>query len=235
MNNLPPNLAEEIQPGLTVIWWGRRAFYELTDDIGRAIFRLLVLASFAAWGAGLLEDPTRQMQFYLAMLLPLIIIVIKLLDKIDVWLREVYVVCRNDSATGDTRGRVYKFQGGGIRDFRTDDDPITVAWPNIELTEPPLYPLWGWLTGEQMVNITLISIQREYITGQRISPKLLKAVRQVQGTPSRAIIQSLPEGYQAIFALKALREAGELDPVFLKARLPLLVDSLLFGPGGGEQ
>lgn len=179
---LDPKYSRQLQSGLQVIYWSKRCFYEVVEELSEAAFRIWITVGLAYY----IESTTRLggWRYWLAIGIICVLLSQKAIYEVTAWTGEVYVVCR-DTVNGN--GRVYKFyltkskgwfKEHGINEYITPGSPACPYdqdWP---------YSVWGFITGENMERINLRSVTNTFIEGRKISPKLRQAIDMVRGKPS---------------------------------------------------
>jgi len=205
----PESILKQIQPGLAIEWWGRRAIFEYMEELSDALFEGWVIGSVLygifnamssnrdGWG----WQPWQYVVLGVLMLFPFRLFVYEYLK----WLNEIYIVCRNDEKGG---GEVYKFWG--VFTQRSISDPITDRSPSISTTYPINYRLWGFFTGERMLKIHLMSDNNAFIDGRRVSPAMAYAIRRVRGSEPRVTVDEYPQTIQYLREVDRLRSRGLL-------------------------
>lgn len=179
MNQLPIEVQESLQPRLKVIWWGRRAIYEMAEEISEGIFRTWIILSITWWlesNFRLTEDLFNPVGYWLVAVILCLLAAHHALLEVAFWKNEIYVVCLDEQNGG---GRVYKFFGWLNK--KHIDEPISPASPTVTYDQPWFYRIWGKLTGEQMARISLKSMNHTFLDGQRISPQFEKAIQKIRG------------------------------------------------------
>lgn len=217
--NLPSHFLEEIQPGLSIEWWGRRATYEYIEELSDALFWCWALASLVYGLVLLLESPSAWWGLLL-LVFPARHFVMELLK----WYDEVYVVCRNDDR-GD--GEVYKFHGTFTQ--KKKSDPITNRSPASTTVKPFRYRVWGWLTGEHMERVTLSSDNNIYLKGERVSPQFDKSIRRVRSADTKKDREKMPDAVSYLREIDRLAIAGYIPQAQAKHYVQTILGRVMFG------
>lgn len=191
-----------------VVWWSRRAIFEVVEEVAEAIFRAWVVASmFYITFPG--KEYVDLQGWWLACLFVCLVVTHRGIKEIFEWQNEVFIVTRDDSGGG----RIYKFSGWLSE--KAPSDKITETSPAVSTDTPWFYRLWGWMTNEKMTRVNLFSQQHIYIQGQRITPDIVRAITSVRGAPPRSGDE--PPDFGALRNLEAVRQAyidGLIDKSF---------------------
>lgn len=217
--NLPAELASKIQPGLAIEWWGRRAFYEVIEELSDSVWWSIVIVSLLYN----LYQVTGELRLWFGLIF-LIYPFQGFFFEFLKWKAEVYVVCRNDNQGG---GRVYKFSG--VLNRKTIDDAVSASGPAATTEEPWNIRLWGRLTGERMQKVHLSSQNNQYVDGRRLPPQFLKAISSVRGAEPVAKEQNLPGTIQAMRELDRARSSGLIPQHEAVAHARALAHRLVWG------
>lgn len=218
---IPEFVQQKLQPRLHVIWWGRRAHYEVVEEISNGIFWIYIIL-------GLAYNVDRStslggMTFWAGVGILLLLATQHAFVEVMTWLNEVYVVARDETNGG---GRVYKFFGWLSK--RYIDDAITVQSPAIIPEQMWYHRLWGWITGEQMSKIKLASMNHVYIEGKKISPQFEWAIKQVRGfKPPKEEVS--PTHLSNLVYLSEGKQTGLLRPKFAVDAAEALVMKSVYG------
>lgn len=179
---LPDHILKRIAD-LTPYWWGRRAFYEVIEEIGISVYRVywVLVIAWNLWSWEWIK--VDWLTYSVIVGIFVIIAANKATMELIRWNKEIYVVAYNETNGG---GKVFKFHGifkDGVKaDAITPTAPVPVeGWRN-EI-EGSFYKLWGWLTGERMTRVTLQSQNHVYLSGDRVSPQFVLAIERIQGAP----------------------------------------------------
>lgn len=174
---LPEFVTKELQPNVNVIWWGRRATFEVVEEVSEAIFRYWIIISAASLVRPLdLASLRADWRIWATALALCILVSRKAFMELVRWQNEIFVVVEDPVNGG---GRIYKFWGWQTK--RSVDEAITTSSPTILPEKPWFYRLWGWVTGEHMERITLKSVNHTYMDGRKISPRFQGSIKQVRG------------------------------------------------------
>lgn len=194
MKRLPEHVKHGINSRYHIIWWGRRAVFEVVEEISQDIFKVSIavnlanlLAPVAEWLLGIFIpnyslDPYN---YWSAITVLCIVLAHNSIFEIMRWKNEVYVVVR-DQSSGN--GRVYKFYGWLNR--RMIDEPITERSPSVIQDQSFWQRQWKAITGEDMCRVTLKSQNHgAFLDGRRISSKFVKAINEVSG-PKPEVVET---------------------------------------------
>ena len=203
-----------------MIWWGRRAFYEVVEELSAALWWSVFIGLIVTHIA--LEAPKWvTWQSTLAIGLLYIYIWWEALIEIEIWRHEIFAV-GFDAQTGE--GRIYKFfvpAGKSKTRFFTKpwlafnrdyfEDYITLGSPSPQTSEWWWYRIWGWFTGEKMIRLKLASVTNVYVEGQKVPPELLGAIRYVRATQPKKQEVKGPESYM-LQEIRLAKLSGEITP-----------------------
>lgn len=187
MKQLPEAYREKIQSNLTIIWWGRRAFYEVVEELSSAIWWSIFFGLIFTH-IGWYYEKWLTWQSLIGATLIFVYIWYYALIELELWRNEIYAVGL-DPQTGD--GRVYKFFApvgkSKIRFWEvlsraSIDEAITQQSPAILPHTWWWYRVWGWFTGEKMSKVMLKTPNYVFLEGQRISPEFHKAISYVRSS-----------------------------------------------------
>lgn len=181
MKQLPEEIAKQIQPRLTVVWWGRRAVYEIVEEISEDAFRVYIIACIALFIEPAVtylaeEFGLTASTYWYAVAVACLVFSNRSFREVMYWLNEIYVVARDDVNGG---GRVYKFSGWLNKEHI--DEPISPSSPTMLFEQSFFQRVWQWVTGEGMVRISLKSQNHTFIEGRRISPLFSRAIKSMIG------------------------------------------------------
>lgn len=175
MTDLPEYVKQNIMDNQTILTWERRRKYELWEENAYSIwFAIAVILMGIDYSCTTRYQITRcdfPVQLWTAILIILVYLWWPTVIEHMRWFNEVYVVTQDDQ-TGN--GRFYKFYGIFTKGYI--DEPITAQSPTVIPHEHWWYRLWGWITGEKMVRITIKSQNHTYMEARRVSPKLVKSI-----------------------------------------------------------
>lgn len=210
--DLPEFARSEVSEHETVVFWTRRAPYEMVEEFSQGLFFIvwyiagLVMAAVALDWPGLLA----------ALVLvgwPMWYMISEHLN----WEYEIYVVTEY---TQDKGGVLYQIVGPW--DVKSKAIPINAAFSGLTTHEPLRYRLWGWVTGEHMERVTLSAGPNVVINGSRMPPELRKAINLVKGSPATAGANDNPD---TIKASQEIRRMG-LERHFPQWRIQNMLDRL---------
>lgn len=223
MKTLPADIQRELQPKLKVIWWGRRAVFEVVKEISNGIFWIYIIAG-VGYNAAYYTDLDQSYTYWIAVAIAALMAFQHAFLEIMAWKNEIYVVAR-DEVNGN--GRVYKFWGWLTK--RHIDKSISADWPTILPENAWYYRLWGYCTGEKMSKIKLSHPDHVYLEGRKISPDFERAIKFIRGY--KAPKEDLPP--TSLSALAYLHEAkvGGLikDTAFIENAAKKLISSQIYG------
>jgi hypothetical protein len=176
MKKLPDHIRNKIRPGLTVRWSGRRAVFEVIEEVSEATFRIWIVISIGIAVHQLFPDMdiTR-----LAIVIAIICLIAahRAILELLTWFNEIHVVCADEERDG---GRVFKFTGFASQ--RSFSEPITAAMPTIDVERPWYFRLWGYVTGEKMERVRLYSANHTFLEGRKMHPNFYFALMMVGGS-----------------------------------------------------
>lgn len=214
MKTIPEQYQNKIQSDLTVIWWGRRAFYEVVEELSTASWwTLLATLLFLSYIQNFPKMITWQ--FFAAVLIAYFYIWYRALIEIEVWRHEIFAVAMNFD-TGE--GRIYKFfapVGNKVKFWQVFsrayiDEPITSQSPAILPNQWWWYRLWGAMTGEQMMRVAMKSVNNTFLEGSKISPNFKRAIDQVRAAQPK---KNLAQGNLALASLKDMAQLAAIGMV----------------------
>lgn len=221
MKSLPEWVTTKLQPNLHIVYWTRRARYEVVEEVSEALFR----AGMISWFAWILIENT-SLEAANVMAVALICSLYlghKAILEILRWQNEYHVVCEDPINGG---GRVYKFYGFWNR--MVIDEKIDDNSPTIIISALGFARLWGWLTGEKMEKVVLKGRNNTYLDGQKVSPRYAAAIKEVRGTPK--VKEDLsPTDLRRGNEIIRFRDAGLLDHRVAKQAIEALVQNNIFG------
>lgn len=222
---LPQFVTEKLQPKLKVIWWGRRARYEIVEEFSEAIFRVWIIVSIAYdiesnLGLGNIQP----FNYWLVVFIVCLFAAHHAVVEYYSWRNEVYVVAKDEANGG---GRVYKFYGWLSKKHL--DEPITPASPTLMYDQFWFYRLWGKLTGEQMVKISLKSMNHTFLDGQRISPQFEKAIQKVRGSKGSAQDEMPPNELRNLEEIKQAFIDGLIDKKLAENAAETIIRRVVYG------
>lgn len=223
MKALPGEISQKLQPNLKVVWWGRRAVYEIVEEFSEAAFRVWIALSAALW---LFESRTRlgldPVGFWVAIFIACLLLSNYAIYEFYRWRNEIYIVAMDDVNGG---GRVYKFWGWVSK--KHIDEPISPNSPTLIFDQGLYYRIWGYLTGEKMCKLSLKSMNHTYLDGERISPRFEKAIQDVRGgTPSKN------ETVSELHSLSDIKQAlvdNLIDEKFAREATRAIINRKVFG------
>lgn len=220
MAQLPERMARELQANTTVLWWGRRATFEIVEEVSESTFWSLIVA-YLSYEAG--EYFEMEWGWYVATFLVILLIWHHAIKEILQWWNEVYIVVTDNLNGG---GRIYKFSGWP--NYRYVNEVITQSTPTVSPSSPLLARLWGWITGEKMIKCELRSQNHAYIEGRKIHPNFVSAINRVRGTPKT--IEPMTAGnLQNLAVLDQVRMTGLVDFRLARQAAHALVSRVFFG------
>lgn len=221
-----------------MIWWGRRAFYEVVEELSAALWWSVWVGLIVLHLA--LEAPKwLTWQSVLAIGFVYIYIWWEALIEIELWRNEIFAV-GFDPQTGE--GRIYKFfvpvgksksrlltKPWGVFNRGSFEDYITLNSPVPQDETWWWYRLWGWLTGEKMERLKLTSIANTYVEGNRVPPELRNALKYVRSTqPKKQEGPKDPTGY-LLQEIRLAKLSGELTPEKAQMYTLELLERLIYG------
>lgn len=174
MKTLPTWVQKEIRENTTVQWAGRRASFEVVEEISEAAFRVFIVCSIASVLYRSFEIP--MWVILLSSFIVSSMLSNKAINEIMLWKNEIYVVVSDDVSSG---GKLYKFCGWLNRTYITD--AIGPNSPTIASDTSLFYRLWGYLTGEKMERVRLTSQNHTYIEGRKMSPQFRRTIHAISG------------------------------------------------------
>jgi hypothetical protein len=221
-----------------VIWWGRRAFYEVVEELSSALWWSVWLSLIVGHIA--LEAPKWiTWQSTLAIGMIYLYIWYEALIEIEIWRNEIFAV-GFDPQTGE--GRIYKFfvpvgksknrlltKPWNVFSRADFDDQITLNSPAPQTDEWWWYRLWGWLTNERMMRLKLTSIVNTYVEGQRVSPELLRAIKYVRSTQPKKQEQSKDPTSYLLHEIRLAKLSGDLTPEKAQMYTLELLERIIYG------
>ncbi len=174
MKTLPTWVQKEIRENTTVQWAGRRASFEVVEEISEAVFRVFIVCSIASVLYRSFEIPLWGILtagFIVSMMLSS-----RAINEILSWQNEIYVVVSDEVTNG---GKIYKFFGWLNRTYVTD--AIGPNSPTIVSETSLFYRIWGHLTGEKMEKVRLSSQNHTYLEGRKMSPQFRRTIHAMSG------------------------------------------------------
>lgn len=175
---LPDHVKRYIAPGARIEFWTRRAVFEMVEEFSHSLFRLYLVGSFAL-AAAYYDLVDTDWPFALAVLVLGLWVLRVAFFEFKRWQHEIHVVTRNE----DMPGGQYLRCKGWLNETPIME-PILLGSPTIIAPRRWFYRLWGWLTGEQMVNITLFGRNEVVLSSHKLDPALTEAINRVQTTRS---------------------------------------------------
>lgn len=191
-SSLPLDVEKRIPGNYRIVGWWRRAGFEVVEEWAITIYRTILIFFLARWWLVLFQVEPGPM-FVAAVVIIFLVYAFRIgFFEHMRWLREIYVVCEDMNYDGGSvRGRIYKFTGSHILQITGSSerlsDAITSSWPSAYDRQSNLEKVWYWLTGEQMVKVTLVGPSEAYLTGRRVHPNFLKAIEKVQGSRPKKV------------------------------------------------
>jgi hypothetical protein len=209
MKAIPEEIRNQIRPGLTVVWWGRRSSFEIVEEVSEAIFH-----NFWIWGACILAYQMFEFDTMfqaLGFLIPALLFSGKAINEVAYWLNEIYVVATDEINSG---GRVYKFYGwlnkAHIDEAITSNSPTKIA------ERPFWFRVWRYFTGQGMERVKLHSQNHTFLEGRKMPYAFARAIDQVGGYKSSQL-EAMPPDLQAGSLIQQLVFAGLIGKEFARA------------------
>lgn len=172
---LPQDIQQRIRPGLAIAWWGRRALYEVVEEVSQGLYRIGVIC-FVAYQSQSIFGLEVGWKYYTATFLLCLMASHHAIIECFQWYHEVFVVSLDEVNGG---GQIDKFWGWLSK--RHVPEPITKSSPSIFYEQPWYYRIWGFVTGEQMYRVVLHTINHTFIEGRKISPRFFFAIEAIRG------------------------------------------------------
>lgn len=178
MGNLPDEVSRHVGAGLTVVWWGRRATFEIVEEVSEATFRIWIAisASYILWPESIFGLDVSPAGWWVAVSVVCLLLSHHAIIEIGQWRNEIYIVAKDERSGG---GRVYKFTGWINK--KHIDESISPAGPTPTFDQPWYFRLWAKWTGENMSRIFLKSANHTFLDSQKISPRFKDAIVRVRG------------------------------------------------------
>ena len=186
----------DVGPNEQIVFWCRRALYELVEEFSQGIFFVLVWTIFIVDLHQILPSATWGL---LLNIFPLWYMAKHYLD----WHAEVHVVTEY---TADSNGTYYKYFGyfnQGMREI-----PITRSSPDVSNEMQYRMRIWRWITGEDVEKIVLSSEGNTHISSQRMPRSLRKAIKSVRGRPSPKYREGQPLPVQESQEIRSIWKDG---------------------------
>lgn len=200
-------VSRHIKTGMKVVWWGRRATFEIVEEVSEAIFRawIAISAGHMIWPESIFGLDVSPLGWWITVAIICLLLSNHAIIEIGQWRNEIYIVVKDENIGG---GRVYKFTGWiGKRHI---DEAITPASPTLTFDQPWYFRAWGWLTGEKMSRITLKSANHTFLDSQKISPRFEDAIVSVRGhAPKNQDVE--PSDLASLEEIKQAWENGLID------------------------
>jgi len=170
---IPEKALAKIGENEEIMYWTRRARYEMVEEFSQGIFfaAILVLAIL-----DMAESISTTMLWGLLFLVPIFWFVFY---EYLGWKSEIHVVTEYTHATG---GSYYKLYGPFKERFK--EIPITSSTPDVSTEVSFPLRMWGYITGENQERVQLSSQGNTYIRNARLSPGLVRSIKAVRGSPA---------------------------------------------------
>ena len=204
--DIPNWIREKMPPQVRIVWWGRRAVYEVIEEISYSFFWSYIAVSFL-FNFGYSLDLFASPLLWSATVMLLGFTCNTAFFEMLRWYNEVYVVVKNNNTRN---GRIYKFSAKySVWDWGTRkeiEDAITDTSPSVSGEQTLMQRVWARLTGEEMMKVTLSSVNNTFITGSRISPALKKAINSVRGHAPGASSENVV--FEGVYEVMDVSNAG---------------------------
>ncbi len=233
MNKVPDKILREIPSHHSVVWWGRRAVFEIVKEITLSIFYLYVGLGLAySISYELIEYDRIYWIFWL--IAAVIIINLAKIGPLEYlgWANDIYVVTHDQKAGG---GRIYHFTGWPYQAavYGTIGGHVILKNANLSWLERNFYGVWGKVTGEKMVSLQLKVreiVDRPLIDGNRISPALEYFINSIEGQPPPGPTNEPPAlNWSNLQQLGPLVAAGLLDQKTAQGAVRAIVERGIHG------
>jgi hypothetical protein len=221
---IPDHLQNRIRTGLTVRWSGRRAVFEVVEEMSEAIFRSWIVVSAGIMFYDLLPS-LRLANLLVVISLACLIVSHRAIIEMLTWASEIYVICSDDDRDG---GRVFKFSGWANR--RSFSEPITSNSPTIDVERPWYFRLWGAITGEKMERVRLYSSNHTFLEGRKMNPAFYYTLMTVGGyRPTKNTSENLStQDIDGALKIVQLIQQGALDKNIGKEAIRAIVHRTAF-------
>jgi len=220
---LPQNISQQIQPNLKIAWWGRRALFEVVEEVSEAVFRIYMGLAISWSFFGIVKDYVWPTGYAIAVLVVLLLLSQKAIVECYEWYNEIYVVTYDEANGG---GRIHKFWGWLSR--KAVNEPITGYSPTIFFDQKWYYRLWGKITGEQMTPTVTRSMSQSFIDGKKISPRFAYTIEKIRGAPAAAKQAQVEEMALTQVIRQALYD-DLVDKDYAKKATRTVIDKAVYG------
>jgi len=203
------------------MWWGRRATFEVVEEISEAVFRCWIVLSIGLY----LESASRLTDWRIWTVAGILCLLAShhAIVEIMEWQNEIYLVAE-DPVNGN--GRVYKFFGWLTK--KHVDEQITTGSPTILPEKPWYFRFWGWLTGEHMERVSLRTVNHVFLEGRKISPRFQGTIKSVRGYKAKAEPVSAGD-LASLREIHMARLNGQIDLDLDRAASRAIVTRVAFG------
>lgn len=223
MATIPAKILNRIQQNdsLVIEWAGHRAFYEIVEEWGDAIFWILNIW-IAVYFSTYLFD-LRPETILVAFGLSLALTIPALIETVK-WASEWHIVCKNIDKGG---GVIFKAWGWiGLKMYELE---TSKASPIIdEYVNSIPYEIWVRLTGYRMERVDLNSQDHVFLSSNRISPEFSAAISRTK-SGSGAVKKEQSEVWFDVDQLERRMIRGTYDTAEGKQIIRNLIQRKFYG------
>jgi hypothetical protein len=203
MKAIPEEFRNQIRPGLTVVWWGRRSSFEIVEEVSEAAFYIYLIWSIYVLVHQLFGIETIYPA--IGFLIITIYFSAHAINEMFYWFEEVYIVAADEANGG---GRVYKFYGWLYKAYI--DEAITSNSPTKICERPFWFRVWKYFTGQGMERVKLHSQNHTFLEGRKMPYAFSRAIDQVSGYKASQI-EDAPPDLRVLPFLQQMVASGLID------------------------
>lgn len=217
--SLPKHVRVEIGEYETIVYWTRRAVFEVVSEVGQSIFWIWVFGLFILDASEGMNWP--DLRWMLLFCFP---IAGYGTWEIIKWYHDIHLVTEFDHQSG---GMYRPFWISKMLSYKGKDIPIDKASPDVSHDQPWYVRWWGNITGERMEKVTVTSQSRSYLEGNRVPLALRAAITAVRGSPSSKDLERDPTIVQLSRELRTMGSIGQMPQWRVNHLLAVLWDGVL--------
>lgn len=218
--NLPDRIKYGINPGQSIVWWGRRSGLEIVEEISTSLWAALVVLCLATWlDQGIGISGWSDLYWVGVGVAVLWFAKVGIIEVIE-WRNEYYVIAENSNDKG---GTIYKFYGWISQN--KIPEAITPSSPTVTTFIPFWYRVWRFFTGQKIINFTVRSANHVFLEGNKVSNQFEWALIMVRGSkPKEPNGEVGFDGVEDLIKLKVM--GGLTDEEFRSASRTLVYKKL---------